>query len=80
MQQSGRSVTYFEGAWIDGKTPIMTANTHGAWLGSMVFDGGRIYRRLGPDLDRHCARSVVSARTIGLAPQLDGPTIERLAW
>ena len=41
MQQGGRSVAYFEGAWIDGKTPIMTANTHGAWLGSMVFDGGR---------------------------------------
>ncbi|MBL8702805.1 MAG: branched-chain amino acid aminotransferase [Alphaproteobacteria bacterium] len=80
MQQGGRSVAYFEGAWIDGKTPIMTANTHGAWLGSMVFDGGRIYRRLGPDLDRHCARAVASARTIGLAPQVDGPTIERLAW
>lgn len=77
---NGRSVAYFEGAWIDGKTPIMHANTHGAWLGSMVFDGGRIYRRLGPDLDLHCARAVVSARTIGLAPQLDGPAIERLAW
>lgn len=80
MEQGGRSIAYFDGAWIDGKTPIMTANTHGAWLGSMVFDGGRIYRRLGPDLDRHCARAVASARTIGLAPQIDGPFIERLAW
>lgn len=80
MQQSGRSITYFNGAWMDGKTPIMTANTHGAWLGSMIFDGGRIYRRLGPDLDRHCARAIASARTIGLAPQIDGPFIERLAW
>jgi len=80
MPQGGRSIAYFEGAWIDGKTPIMHANTHGAWLGSMVFDGGRIYRRLGPDLDLHCARAIVSARTIGLAPQIDGPFIERLAW
>ena len=77
---TGRSIAYFDGAWIDGKTPIMHANTHGDWLGSMVFDGGRIYRRLGPDLDLHCARAVASARTIGLAPQLDGPAIERLAW
>ena len=80
MQSGGRSVVHFGGAWMDGKTPIMTANTHGAWLGSMVFDGGRIYRRMGPDLDLHCARAVVSARRIGLAPQLDGPAIERLAW
>jgi branched-chain amino acid aminotransferase len=80
MQSGGRSVTYFNGAWMDGRTPIMTANTHGAWLGSMVFDGGRIYRRLGPDLDLHCARAIESARTIGLAPAIDGPAIERLAW
>ena len=80
MQSGGKSVVHFGGTWMDGKTPIMTANTHGAWLGSMVFDGGRIYGRMGPDLDLHCARAVVSARRIGLAPQLDGPTIERLAW
>jgi len=80
MQSGGKSVVHFGGAWMDGKTPIMTANTHGAWLGSMVFDGARIYRRMAPDLDLHCARAVVSARRIGLAPQLDGPAIERLAW
>ena len=80
MQSGGRSVTYFNGSWMDGRTPIMTANTPGAGLGSMVFDGGRIYRRLGPDIDLHCARAVESARTIGLAPTIDGPAIERLAW
>ena len=79
MQSGGKSVVHFGGTWMDGKTPIMTANTHGAWLGSMVFDGGRIYGRMGPDLDLHCARAVVSARRIGLAPPLAGPTIERLA-
>jgi branched-chain amino acid aminotransferase len=80
MQSGGRSVVHFDGAWMDGKTPIMTANTHGAWLGSMVFDGARIFARMAPDLDLHCARAVVSARRIGLAPQIDGPAIERLAW
>jgi branched-chain amino acid aminotransferase len=77
---AGKIATYLDGAWSEGDTPLMRAGTHGAWLGSTVFDGGRIYRRLAPDLDRHCARVVQSARAIGLAPQLDGAAIERLAW
>jgi len=80
MMEQGKSVVHVDGAWIDGRTPILTANAHGVWLGSMVFDGGRIYDRMGPDLDLHCARAADSARGIGLAPQIDGPTIERLAW
>ncbi len=80
MSAEGRTTTYLDGAWHDGNTPLMGATTHGAWLGSTVFDGGRVFRRLGPDLVRHAARVVVSARLIGLAPQFDGPAIERLMW
>ena len=33
--------TFFEGDWHDGNVPIMGPRTHGAWLGSTVFDGAR---------------------------------------
>ena len=63
--------TFHEGAWREGNVPILGPRTHGAWLGSMVFDGARAFEGVTPDLDRHLARVNVSAREMMLEPRLD---------
>ena len=35
--------TYFQGTWHTGDVPIMSAADHGAWLGTTVFDGARLF-------------------------------------
>jgi branched-chain amino acid aminotransferase len=60
--------TFFEGDWHEGNVAIMGPRTHGAWLGSTVFDGGRVYEGLAPDLDLHMARVNESARRFHLKP------------
>ena len=69
--------TWYEGEWREGNTPILGAADHGAWLGSLVFDGARAFEGVTPDLDRHCARVHDSARKMGLAPTM--PDAELLA-
>jgi branched-chain amino acid aminotransferase len=61
-----RTWTFFEGEWHEGNLPIMGVRTHGAWLGSSVFDGGRVFERVAPDLDLHFARVNASAETMML--------------
>ena len=60
--------TYFNGTWQDGDVPIMRAADHGAWLGSGVFDGARMFNGLTPDLEAHCARVNRSASALMLTP------------
>ena len=60
--------TFFEEAWHEGNVPIMGPRTHGAWLGSCVFDGARTFEGVAPDLDLHCARVNKSATTMLLKP------------
>ena len=62
--------TYFEGTWHSGSVPVLRAADHGAWLGSMVFDGARQFEGLTPDLDRHCERVNNSAEVMGMQPVL----------
>jgi branched-chain amino acid aminotransferase len=62
--------TFFQGEWRDGNTPILGPRTHGAWLGSMVFDGARAFDGVTPDLDLHLARVNNSAREMLLEPSL----------
>jgi branched-chain amino acid aminotransferase len=71
--------TYFEGAWHDGNVPIMGPRTHGAWLGSVVFDGARAFEGVAPDLDRHVARANQSALNFGLKAVVDHDTWLALA-
>jgi branched-chain amino acid aminotransferase len=61
-----RTWTFFEGEWHEGNLPIMGVRTHGAWLGSSVFDGARVFERVAPDLDLHFARVNSSARAMML--------------
>jgi branched-chain amino acid aminotransferase len=60
--------TFFEGDWHEGNVAIMGPRTHGAWQGSTVFDGGRVFDGLAPDLDRHMARVNASAERFHLKP------------
>ncbi len=69
--------TWFEGSWHQGNYPILGAADHGAWQGTMVFDGARAFEGVTPDLDLHCARVNKSARTMGLEPMhSDGEILE----
>jgi branched-chain amino acid aminotransferase len=63
--------TFFDGDWHPGNAPIMGVRTHGAWLGSTVFDGARAFEGVTPDLDRHCARVNQSATNFKLKPVVD---------
>ncbi|MCW8835080.1 MAG: branched-chain amino acid aminotransferase [Rhodospirillales bacterium] len=74
------TLTYVDGVWHRGSPKVLAPRDHGMWLASVVFDGARSIRRMVPDLDRHCARAVASARILGLEPHITGPEIEELAW
>lgn len=77
MRNAAGILTWYEGRWHRGNTPILGAADHGAWLGSLVFDGARAFEGATPDLDRHCARTNASARAMGLKPPLsDGELLE----
>ncbi|WP_340107951.1 branched-chain amino acid aminotransferase [Pikeienuella sp. HZG-20] len=77
---SGQRIwTYFEGEWREGNTAILGAADHGAWLGSMVFDGARAFDGMTPDLALHMARVNDSARRMGLAPPLTDEEVLGLA-
>ncbi|HXW70572.1 MAG TPA: branched-chain amino acid aminotransferase [Methylocella sp.] len=60
--------TFFKGSWWEGNVPILGPRTHGAWLGSMVFDGARAFEGVTPDLDLHLARVNRSAAFMLLDP------------
>lgn len=62
--------TFFEGDWHPGNVRMMGPRTHGAWLGSTVFDGARAFEGVTPDLDRHLARVNRSAEALGLSAKV----------
>ncbi|HEY3799538.1 MAG TPA: branched-chain amino acid aminotransferase [Caulobacteraceae bacterium] len=62
--------TFFQGDWREGNVAIMGPRTHAAWLGSMVFDGARIYDGCAPDLLPHLQRVNESARRFRLNPMV----------
>ena len=59
-------LTYFNGQWSEGNTPLFGAMDHSVWLGSSVFDGARSIGGLIPDLRLHLQRVVKSAERLGL--------------
>lgn len=63
-----RTWTFFEGDWREGNVAIMGPRTHGAWLGSTVFDGARAFEGVTPDLEAHCERVNRSAANFLLKP------------
>ncbi len=75
-----RAWTWADGDWIEGSPNLLNPRSHAVWLASVVFDGARAFDGQAPDLDRHCARVLVSADLMGLSPRIDAAAIERLAW
>lgn len=73
------TLTYLNGAWIEGNPPLFHARTHATWLSSVVFDGARAFEGTAPDLDLHCARLIQSAHAFGLKPGLSAAAILDLA-
>ncbi|HSG54167.1 MAG TPA: aminotransferase class IV, partial [Paracoccaceae bacterium] len=62
--------TYHEGTWYQGERAVITSADHGAWLGTTVFDGARLFDGLTPDLEAHCARINRSAASLMLTPSV----------
>ncbi len=72
----GKAVsTWVDGRWLDGDQPVLRAADHGAWQGTLVFDGARAFDGVTPDLDLHCARIIASARSMGLEPKVTADEI-----
>jgi branched-chain amino acid aminotransferase len=71
--------TFFEGEWHEGNVAIMGPRTHGAWLGSTIFDGARAFEGVTPDLEAHCERVNRSATNFLLKPQVPVETWVGLA-
>jgi branched-chain amino acid aminotransferase len=77
---TGRTITYHKGAWHEGNPPMLGPMAHSLWMASAVFDGARAFGGLAPDLARHCARVVTSAKSFGMTCEITASEIEALAW
>ena len=71
--------TWFEGEWHEGNLPILGSADHATWLGTLVFDGARLFEGVFPDLDLHCARVLDSAKALGMRPTTTAEEILALA-
>ena len=71
--------TYVDGDWYEGNVPLIGPRSHAMWLASTVFDGGRWFEGVSPDLDKHAARVNTSAIAMGLMPTMSTEEIIGLA-
>ncbi|MRW94251.1 branched-chain amino acid aminotransferase [Duganella sp. FT80W] len=71
-------LTYFNGSWSEGNTPLFGAMDHSVWLGSSVFDGARSLRGHMADLRLHLQRVITSAERLGLMCPLSVDEMEQL--
>lgn len=71
-------VFWYDGEWTTEEPRVVGPMDHAFWLGSVIFDGGRAIRGYAPDLDRHCARAVASARAMLMKPTKTADEIEAL--
>lgn len=72
------AISYWDGKWRDAATPLIGPQDHAFFMASVVFDGARAFGGRTPDLDRHCARVIESARGLLLEPQLTAERITEL--
>ncbi len=75
-----KSFTWKDGVWYEGNPPMLGPMSHAWWMASTVFDGARSFRRLAPDLDRHCNRLISSARAFDMTPPLNADEMIALCW
>ncbi len=79
MAWHSQTWTFLDGRWQEGNPPMMGPRTHAAWQASSVFDGGRIFDNVMPDIDQHAARVNQSALKMGLKPTMQPEEIVALA-
>lgn len=70
--------TWVDGRWRDGNAAVLGAADHGAWQGTLVFDGARAFEGVTPDLDLHCARILRSAAAMGLDAPVAAAEVEEI--
>lgn len=58
--------SWFDGAWHEGNPGLVGPRSHALWQASSVFDGGRYFDGVAPDLAAHAARVNRSAAALGL--------------
>ncbi len=75
-----KSFTWKDGTWIEGNQPMLGPMSHAWWMASSVFDGARSFRRLAPDLDRHCARVIESGKAFHMTAPVTADQVIALAW
>ena len=73
-------VTYFNGEWLPGDTPLISGMSSGGWVASTAFDGLRGIHGTIPDSDLHCQRLIASSRGLGHAPDLGWQQVLELCW
>lgn len=78
MALSDNIWTWYNGDWKAGNRAIIGIADHGAWQGTMVFDGARHFEGVTPDLDLHCQRITKSAEAMGMFSPYTGAEIEKL--
>jgi len=71
-------VFWYDGEWTTEEPRVIGPMDHAFWLGSVIFDGGRAIKGYAPDLDRHAARCVASARAMLMKPTKTAEEIETL--
>lgn len=75
-----KSFTWKDGNWVEGNQPMLGPMSHAWWMASSVFDGARSFRRLAPDLDRHCARLIDSGKAFHMTCPVTAEEMIDLAW
>ncbi len=71
-------VYFYDETWFTEEPKIVGPMDHAFWLGSVIFDGARAIKGFAPDLDKHSARAVRSAQTMGMKPTKTAAEIEAL--
>lgn len=72
--------TFVDGDWHEGNVALLGPRSHAMWLATSVFDGGRWFEGVAPDLDLHSARVNSSAIALGLKPTKKPAEIAGLTW
>ena len=73
-------ISWIDGEWIEGNPPVLGPMSHSWWMASNVFDGARAFGGVVPDLDRHCARLIESAKAFHMEPPFTAAEIAELVW
>jgi branched-chain amino acid aminotransferase len=73
------AIFWHAGRWYEDEQPkLLGPMDHAMWMASVAFDGARGFDGLAPDLDRHCARLIDSAKKMLLEPTMTAEAVEAL--